>query len=385
LTDRVVAGFARASVLIIGCIGATACDVAYVARAAVVESRLLWNRQPISVVVERPSIAPDVKEKLETVLAVREFARDRLGLDVGGAYDTVTEVDQSAVVWVVIAAPQDALSPYTWWFPIVGEVPYRGYFNESGARAEAASLESSGYDTLVRPVVAFSSLGWFNDPLFSNLLELDRVELAGVIIHELFHRTFFLPGEAMFNESAATYVGSRGAADFFAATVGAASPEANQAHEIAQSEIEFSKFLLQQKARLLTIYMSGLPPDEIRRRRETAFALIKKEWAGLAPSLKGLSRFDLGKVEINNAVLVSYLLYFEDLPNFAALDRANRNGLRATISQIIELAKSNRYDPLYAVWEASLKAPPVAPPAQAGARSAAAITVDSSPSNPPKK
>lgn len=359
MTDRVVAGFARASVLIIVCIGATACDVAYVARAAVVESRLLWNRQPISAVVERPDIAPDVKEKLETVLAVREFARDHLGLDVGGAYDTITEVDQSAVVWVVIAAPQDALSPYTWWFPIVGEVPYRGYFDESGARAEAASLESSGYDTLVRPVVAFSSLGWFNDPLFSNLLELNRVELAGVIIHELFHRTFFLPGEAMFNESAATYVGSRGAVDFFAATVGAASPEANQAHEIAQSEIEFSKFLLQQKARLLTIYMSDLPRDEIRRRRETAFALIKKEWAELAPSLKGLSRFDLGKVEINNAVLVSYLLYFEDLPNFAALDRANRNGLRATISQIIELAKSNPYDPFYAVWEASLKAPPV--------------------------
>ena len=385
MTDRVVAGFARASVLIIACIGATACDVAYVARAAVVESRLLWNRQPISAVVERAGIAPDIKEKLETVLAVREFARDRLGLEVGGAYDTVTEVDQGAVVWVVIAAPQHSLSPYTWWFPIVGNVPYRGYFNESGARAEAASLESSGYDTLVRPVVAFSSLGWFNDPLFSNMLDLNRVELAGVIIHELFHRTFFLPGEAMFNESAATYVGGRGAVDFFAATVGAASPEAIQAREIVQSEIEFSKFLLQQKARLLTIYMSDLPRDEILRRRQTAFALIKKEWAGLAPSLKGLSRFDLGKVEINNAVLVSYLLYFEDLPNFAAIDRANRNDLRATISQIIELAKSNPYDPLYAVWEASLKAPPVAPPAQQGVRSAAAITVDSSASNPPKK
>ncbi len=116
---------------------------------------------------------------------------------------------------------------------------------------------------------------------------------------------------------------------------------------------------------------------------------IKAEWAELAPSLPGLSRFDLGKLPINNAVLVSLLLYFEDLPNFAALDRANRGDLRATVSQIIELAKSQPGDPFYAVWEASLKAPSAAaavlPVAQTRASSAPAITLDNSPSNPPKK
>ncbi|MGH7950030.1 MAG: aminopeptidase, partial [Candidatus Binataceae bacterium] len=109
MTEGVLGAFARASLLIGICIGAAACDVAYLARAAVVESRLLWNRQPITGVVARGSVEPDAKQKLETVLAVREFARDRLGLNVGGAYDTITETDQSAVVWVVIAAPQDAL------------------------------------------------------------------------------------------------------------------------------------------------------------------------------------------------------------------------------------------------------------------------------------
>lgn len=383
-----VSALARATLAAIITASVAGCEAAYIARSAMVEARLLWNREPISTIVERPGIEPEVKQKLETVAAVREFASERIGLNVGGAYDSVTQVDQRALVWVVIAAPQDSLRPHTWWFPIVGTVPYRGYFDESEARAEAAALEARGYDTLVRPVVAFSSLGWFNDPLFSNLLALDRVELAGVIIHELFHRTYFLPGQVMFNESAATYVGSRGAADFFAATAGVSSPEAKQARDIIRSEIEFSKFLLRQKARLIVIYGSGLPRDEIFKRREAAFASIKAEWAELAPSLLGLSRFDLGKLPINNAVLVSLLLYFEDLPNFAALDRANGGDLRATVKQIIELANSQPGDPFYAVWEASLKAPPAAaalPVAQTRAPSARAITLDNSPSNPPKK
>ena len=120
-----------------------------------------------------------------------------------------------------MAAPRDSLEPYTWWFPIVGRIPYRGYFNKDRADAEAAEMEQRGYDTMVRPAVAFSSLGFFNDPLLSNLLRLSRVELAGVIIHELFHRTYFLASDVMFDESAATYVGSAGAVKFFEAYRGA--------------------------------------------------------------------------------------------------------------------------------------------------------------------
>ncbi len=137
------------------------------------------------------------------VIELRRFAADRLGLNVGNAYRTVTEVDKGAIVWVVMAAPKDSLTPYTWWFPIVGAVPYRGYFDVADANAEAAEFEQDGFDTLVRPAVAFSSLGFFSDPVLSNLLKLDRVQLAGVIFHELFHRTFYLAGDAMFNESQA--------------------------------------------------------------------------------------------------------------------------------------------------------------------------------------
>ncbi len=334
------------------------CDVGYLTRAAYEGGRLLWHRKPIPQVLESKTLAEDTRAKLETVLAVRKFAANRLGLNVGGAYQTVTQVDSGAIVWIVMAAPRTSLTPYTWWFPIVGAVPYRGYFSHDRADAEAAGLEAQGLDTHVRSAIAFSSLGFFDDPLLSNLLSLNRVELAGVIIHELFHRTYFLASNVMFDESAATYVGSRGAVDFFSETEGADSPDAIAARGVYESDIKFSAFLLHEEARLLRLYQSGLPRNQILKQREPIFAGINRDYAALKPSLSGLERFDLDREKLNNAVLLNYLLYFHDLDNFAALQRMQHGDMRATIARIIELAKSDRSDPFYAIWQATLKAPP---------------------------
>lgn len=333
------------------------CDVRYLARAAYEEGRLLWRREPITQVMDRPNLPADIRARLATVLAMRKFAETRLGLTVGGAYETVTQVDQNAIVWIVMAAPRDSLTPYTWWFPIVGNVPYRGYFEREEADAEAARMESEGYDTYVRSAVAFSSLGFFNDPLLSNLLALDRVELAGVITHELFHRTYFLASDAMFDESAATWVGSRGAMEFFAVTEGADSADAIAARGVYHSDLKFAAFLLQEQARLLRLYQSDLPRDELLGRRETAFAAIGADYAKLKPSLSGLERFDLDKIKLNNAVLVNYLLYFHQLDNFAALERIHHGDVAATIRAIIELAESEPGDPFHAIWAATRNAP----------------------------
>ena len=299
----------------------------------------------------------DIRAKLETVLAVRKFAAEQLGENVGGAYESIAPVDKGAIVHVVMAAPRDSLDPYTWWFPIVGRVPYRGYFNESDALAEASSLEADGLDTMVRPGVAFSRLGFFDDPLLTNLLKLDRVELAGVIIHELFHRTYYLASDAMFDESAATYVGSAGAVAFFAATDGESAPSTIAARGILDSDLKFARFLLKEQARLLDIYMAKLPKAELDQRREAAFAAIKADYAALAPTLSGRC-FDLDKQPLNNAVLVNYMIYFHQLDNFAALQRMNHGDLRATIAQIISIAKAHTDDPFYAIWQATRSAPP---------------------------
>jgi predicted aminopeptidase len=369
-----LAAIILAPILLSGC---------YIARAAYEEGRVLWNRKPIDDVLARKDLPADTREKLETVLAVRKFADEQLGENVGGAYETIAPVDKSAVVYVVMAAPRDSLVPYTWWFPIVGRVPYRGYFDENDAKAEAASLEAEGLDTMVRPSVAFSSLGFFSDPVLTNLLKLDRVELAGVLIHELFHRTYYLASDAMFDESAANYVGSAGAIAFFAATDGESAPSTIAARSILDSDLKFARFLLKEQARLLDIYMANLPKDELDKRREAAFAAIKADYAALEPSLSGLERFDLDKQPLNNAVLVNYLIYFHQLDDFAALQRMNHGDLKATIAQIISIAKAHPDDPFYAISQEVRSAP--AAPADSYSFSASAITRDNSASRPPKK
>ncbi len=351
----------RTTIAVVIAICLAGCDVGYVPHAAYEEGRLLWHRRPISQVLAGPNLSADARTKLQTVLAVRKFAAEQLGLNVGGSYQSVTQVDAGAVVWIVMAAPRTSLTPYTWWFPIVGAVPYRGYFSHADANAEAGRLEAAGLDTYVRSAIAFSSLGFFDDPLLSSLLGLDRVELAGVIIHELFHRTYFLAGNAMFDETAATYTGSRGAVAFFSATEGVNSPAAIAARGVYESDLKFAAFMLQEEARLLRLYQSGLPQAEILRRRVAIFAEISADYGRLKPTLSGLERFDLDQEKLNNAVLLNYLIYFHDLDNFAALERLNHGDLKATIAQVISLARSHPDDPFYAIWRATLGAPPASP------------------------
>jgi predicted aminopeptidase len=336
------------------------CDLGYFAHAAYEEGHLLCNRRPIAEVLQKPDLSPAIRERLETVLVVRKFAAENLGLRVGGAYTTLTAVDNNAVVWVLMAAPRDSLAPYLWWFPIVGYVPYRGYFNEARAEAEQRTMEGEGYDTLVRPAIAFSSLGFFNDPVLSDLLELNRVELAGVLIHELFHRTYFLKSDVMFDESAANWIGNRGAVDFFTQTEGANSRDAQAARDIYESDMKFAAFLLQWETRLRRLYESGLPRDQILQRRLVVFKEINADYARLKPLLSGLERFDLDQQQLNNAVLLNYLIYFHHLDNFAALERMHRGDTRATIQSIIQLAQSDPDDPFHAIWRATLNAPPPA-------------------------
>jgi predicted aminopeptidase len=354
-----------AIIVIASLLGLAGCEAGYIAHAAYEEGLLLWRRKPIDTVLSRGDLPPQVRERLQSVLKVREFARDRLGLNVGDSYTSISQVDKGAIAWVVMAAPRDSLEPYTLWFPIVGRIPYRGYFNKDHAEAEAAEMEQRGYDTMVRPAVAFSSLGFFNDPLLSNLLRLDRVELAGVIIHELFHRTYFLASDVMFDESAATYVGSAGAVKFSESTEGPGSADTEAARGVLDADLKFADFLNRETARLVELYKSGLPRAEILKRREPIFASINADYAQLKPRLSGLERFDLDKQPLNNAVLINYLIYFHDLDSFAKLDRIYGGNLHDTIKAIIALAESDRENPFDPI-ERAIRVGPIRAAAQAG-------------------
>src|SRR6202008_2140240 len=146
---------------------------------------------------------------------VREYARDVLKFNVGGSYSSFSYVDRPDLTYIVVAAPKTELRPYTWWFLIVGNVPYKGYFSKEEAQAEIDQLNAQGYDTNLRTSAAFSTLGWFDDPLLSHLLRYDKVTLAEVIFHELFHNTAYVKGAAVFNENSANFVGGRSPINFF--------------------------------------------------------------------------------------------------------------------------------------------------------------------------
>ena len=210
-------GRARIALLVLLSVAANACGEPYLLRAAYEEARILWRREPIVHVLEREDLDLETHEKLLLVLAARSFAKNELGFEVGNSYATLARVEGRAVAHVVTAAYRNRLELYTWRYPIVGRVPYRGFFNPGNAEAYAAELEAMGLDTAVWPSTAFSTLGWFDDPLLSNMLESDAVELVTVVFHELTHAQVYVPGAAQFNESLANFAGHRAAIAFFCA------------------------------------------------------------------------------------------------------------------------------------------------------------------------
>jgi predicted aminopeptidase len=301
------------------------CAPVYVLRAAYEEARILWRRRPIAQVLAG-HVDAETREKLELTLQVRRFARDALGLEVGGSYATLSYVDADQIVYVVTAAPRDRIEPYTWWFPIVGRVPYRGYFDQADAAALAAQLEREGYDTMVQPSVAFSTLGWFDDPLLSTLLRYPPVALAEIIIHELLHNTIYLPGHAAFNESFATFVGNRGARAFFASRGDGGDVE--RADRAWADALQFSRFLAAVIERLDRAYAAGVTEAE----RRHLFDVVQADFREQSWNTQGYASFGSGV--LNNAVLVHYRLYAEKLALFERAKALNAGNLAAAIEWI---------------------------------------------------
>ena len=205
---RVAAGLTIGVVLFLA-LTPTGC---YLSRAGWEEARILAGRKDISQLVDDRGTDEATRRKLQLVLAARAFARDSVGLDVGESFTTFSRLRRDTLVLVLSAAYRDRLEPHTWWFPIVGRVPYKGFFDFGAAQREQHEISrGEGLDTYLRPSAAFSTLGWFNDPLLSTTLRYDSLDLANTVIHEVTHNTFYAPGQAVFNESFATFVGAHGA------------------------------------------------------------------------------------------------------------------------------------------------------------------------------
>jgi len=285
----------------------------YVVRAGWSEARILLRRRPITDLLARPDLDPTLRERLELVRAVREFAAGPLGLRVGANYSTFAQLDGDTTAYVLSAAHRDRLAAYTWWYPIVGRVPYQGFFERGQAEAAGERLSGRGLDVEVRPAVAFSTLGWFADPLLSTVAQAPPVALADTVIHELFHSTIYVPGDATFNESAATFAGERGAIAFFCSGPGTAPGPCVEARRRWAMTRARATLFGRVATRLRRLYAARLPPARRERLRS---------WIA-ATAADTLVRRRLGRreelVPPNNARLLGELVYGTDLDTFDRL------------------------------------------------------------------
>ena len=315
------------------------CSPAYFLRAAYEEGRILWRRQPITDFLATPDLHNDTKEKLTTVLAVREYARDVLKLNVAGSYASYSYVDRPDLTYIVLAAPATELRPYTWWFLVVGHVPYKGFFSRSEAQAEADRLHQQGYDTTIRTSAAFSTLGWFDDPLLSHLLRFDKVALSALVFHELFHNTLYIKGAGAFNESAANFIGHRAAIDFSRQKFGDKSPEHRRAVQLWEEELEFADFIEELIVNLSGLYRRNIATEDKLRLREEVFARSKSEWARRIAARPSHRFRGFAQQPLNNAVLMHYAVYLNNLQLFESLYDLEGRNLRQTIAALEQSTK----------------------------------------------
>jgi predicted aminopeptidase len=344
---RIVAGLTGAA-LVVFLLTPTGC---YLSRAGWEEAKILAGRRQIVRLVDDPTTAPATRARLQLVLAARGFAADSIRLRTGESFTTYSHLERDTLVLVVSGAYRDRLEPYTWWFPIVGRVPYKGFFDFGAAQSLARDLERRGYDTYVRPSAAFSTLGWFNDPLLSTTLRLDSINLANTVIHEVTHNTFYKSGEAVFNESFANFVGARGSAWFFR------SRGDSTAAKYADADWDDDKRM---GAFWATLYRSldsaykAHPGDSARAVRlavrDTVYARGREHLIrDVAPLLRTISPDRVARIRIdNNAALLARRIYLTDLELFDRVWEREGRDLRRTIERVILLAK-DADDPYVAV------------------------------------
>ena len=315
----------------------SACSPVYVLRLGYEEARILWHRRPISDILRRPELDPATRDKLRLVLRVRAFAEHELGFRVRGSYASLTEVSRPPIVHVLSAAPRTSLEPYTWWFPVVGRVAYKGYFNADLAEADARRLEAQGYDTAVRQAAAFSTLGWFDDPLLPHLLGYEAGTLANVIFHELFHSTFYLAGHTAFNESLANFAGHRAAIVFFAREHGPDAAPTRRAEAGWRRQLRLSELLARAAEGLRTLYASALPEADKLSQRKDLFAGLQAEYRALAGPASAKAGLASGR--LNNAILLNHLVYMRELGLFERVYQHSGQDLRLTLERIPEVAE----------------------------------------------
>jgi predicted aminopeptidase len=244
-------------------------------QAARGQVELLLKRKDIEKALDSPELSAIQRERLRAVEPILVFARQHLALPADGSYDAFVDLDRDAVVYNVVAAPEFSVEPKTWCYPIAGCVAYRGYFRREAARRHADRLARRGFDVIVAPAAAYSTLGRLNDPVTSPMLGYRVERLAGLLFHELAHQRVYVPGDTAFNEAYATFVARAGVVAWLRTRGDAERLEQWLAEQ--RRERAFTRLLLDARRRLADLYASDRPESEMRAQKKKAFDRLRSD------------------------------------------------------------------------------------------------------------
>ena len=297
---------------------------------------LLQARRPIAQVIADPATPPPLKAKLERVLEIRDFASRELKLPDNLSYRSYADLERPFVVWNVYAAAEFAVEPREWCFLVVGCVAYRGYFAQAGGEAYARELRAEGFDVFVSGVPAYSTLGWFDDPVLNTFVNYPEHALSRLIFHELAHQVVYLKGDSEFNESFATAVETEGVRRWIASN-GDAGMRAE--FEISQQRrAQFRALVFQYRERLAALYRLPIAVDEMRARKAQAFSGMQQDYARLKSQWGGFAGYDRFFDHPGNAHLASVAIYTGLAPQFQRLIAKHHGDLAAFYAEVKELA-----------------------------------------------
>lgn len=298
------------------------------------------NRIPVNEALNDSSLTEAQKNKLRLSQQAREFAFNDLHLKQTKNYDTYIDLKRPYVTWVVNAAYKWELKNYEWSYPIVGDMPYKGFFSEAEAKEEAEDLKKQGLDTHVRGVSAYSTLGWFKDSVLSSMLRYKDHDLVNTIIHEIVHTTVYIKNNADFNERLAVFIGNKGTEMFYKKLEGSDSPTLKTIIAEYEDDKLFSGFISAQIKQLETWYKSTSEQNE--KLRQEQFEKIKEAFkAQVSPNIKAGSYSKFLTSEMNNATLGLLRTYMEDLSDFEKLYAKCGENMDQFIAKVKTLEKSD--------------------------------------------
>jgi predicted aminopeptidase len=313
---------------------------AWYAQSVAGHARLLLARQDPDAALADPDIAPEIRARLAEVPALLRFATQELGLPDNGSYRTVVMLDRQYVAWNVFATPPLSLAARQWCYPIAGCVAYRGYFSVSRAQAEARRLAAAGNDVYVGGVAAYSTLGWFRDPILSPMLRMDSDALAAVLLHELAHQKVWLRGDAELNEAFAEAVARIGRQRLADRKGPAARAELDARLE---QEDRFQALVLEHREALRRLYASALPDADKLARKQAQFAELRRDYVRLKRATGDPGRFDAWLArDLNNATLLAFSTYRSLVPGLLAIHAGLGRNPETFYDRIRRLASCDR-------------------------------------------